>query len=371
MKLLARYLLKELLVPLVVWVAFLFLLLFVMQFLRGTDVLLGSAVTLVDVGRLILYLAPHFLVMALPIAFLLAILLGLGRLSEDRELTALQALGISPTQLLAGPAVIGVLLGGLMLLLSFTGEPWGLTGVKELVSEVIKKNVAGDVKSGVFYEDLSDLTLYAERVSREGGQWTHVLLHDDREPSSPLLVLAQTGRVNTSVGDEAALRLVLDVGEVHRANRSTTDYSLLRFEQGEISVGLGTSLTRKNRFRSPKEEMTPGELLMAAEEAEKSGGDSRPFLMALHSRLGNAVAPLSFALLGTPLAIGRRQSGRAWGYLLTLSGYVLFYLLSRAFEHMGNQGKLPVVLAGQLTNLIFIALGIFAMWRVSRSGTVR
>ncbi len=100
---LARYLLKELLVPLVVWVAFLFLLLFVMQFLRGTEVLLGSAVTLGDIGRLILYLAPHFLVMALPIAFLLAILLGLGRLSEDRELTALQALGISPTQLLAGP----------------------------------------------------------------------------------------------------------------------------------------------------------------------------------------------------------------------------------------------------------------------------
>ena len=69
MKLLARYLLKELVVPLVVWVAFLFLLLFVMQFLRGTEVLLGSAVTLGDIGRLILYLAPHFLVMALPLGF--------------------------------------------------------------------------------------------------------------------------------------------------------------------------------------------------------------------------------------------------------------------------------------------------------------
>jgi lipopolysaccharide export system permease protein len=367
---LARYLLKELLVPLVVWVAFLFLLLFVMQFLRGTEVLLGSAITLVDIGRLILYLAPHFLVMALPIAFLLAILLGLGRLSEDRELTALQALGISPTQLLAGPVVIGAVLGGLMVLLSFTGEPWGLTGVRELVNEVIKKNVAGDVKSGVFYEDLSDLTLYAERVSQEGGNWTHVLLHDDREPSSPLLVLAQRGRVSAS-GSGEALSLVLQDGEVHRANRSTTDYSLLRFEEGEISVGLGGSLNRKNRFRSPKEEMTPGELLLAADEAEKSGGNPLPFLMSLHNRLGNALAPLSFALLGTPLAIGRRQAGRAWGYLLTLGGYVLFYLLHRTFEHMGAQGKLPVVVAGQLANVIFMALGLFAMWRVSRSGTVR
>jgi lipopolysaccharide export system permease protein len=369
-KLLARYLLKELVVPLVVWGAFRFLLLFVMQFLRGTEVLLGSAVTLGDIGLLILYLAPHFLVMALPIAFLLAILLGLGRLSEDRELVALQALGISPTQLLAGPLAIGVLLSGLMLLLTFTGEPWGMSAVRDLVADVIKKNVAGDVKSGVFYEDLSDLTLYAERVEGRGERWTHVLLHDDREPSSPLLVLSQTGRLTTSGGEEG-LRLSLKDGEVHRANRATTDYSLLRFEQGEISVGLGGSANRKNRFRSPKEEMTPGELLQSAEEAEKSGGDPRPFLMSLHNRIGNALAPLAFALLATPLAIGRRQAGRAWGYLLTLSGYVLFYLLSRAFEQMGQQGKMPVLLAGQLTNAIFITLGVIAMWRVSRSGTVR
>jgi lipopolysaccharide export system permease protein len=368
-KLLARYLLKELLVPLVVWVAFLFLLLFVMQFLRGTDVLLGSAIRADDIGRLILYLGPHFLVMALPIAFLLAILLGMGRMSEDRELMALQALGVGPLQLLAAPVVVSVGLSGLMVLLACTAEPWGLSSVRDLVNEVIKKNVAGDVKSGVFYEDLSDLTLYAERVDPEGGQWTHVLLHDDRDPNNPMLVLANRGQVSTQ-GRGEAMRLELEAGEVHRASSASTDYSVIRFERGEIAVGL-SGMGRKNKFRSPKEEMTPGELLQAADDAERNGGDPRPFLMSLHSRLGNAVAPLAFALMGTPLAIGRRQSGRAWGYLLTLGGYVLFYLLSRAFEHMGVQGKMPIVLAGQLPNVVFMAVGAFFMWRLSRSGTVR
>ena len=77
------------------------------------------------------------------------------------------------------------------------------------------------------------------------------------------------------------------------------------------------------------------------------------------------------ALLGTPLAIGRRQGGRAWGYLLTLGGYVLFYLLMRLFEQLAQQGQLPVALAGQLTNLLFCAAGLVAMYRVNRSGTVR
>lgn len=365
----SRYLLLELLVPLGVWVAFMFLLLFVMQFLRGTDVLLGSSVTLTDLGRLVAYLTPHFLMMALPIAFLLAILLGLGRLGEDRELTALQALGIGPTRLLAAPMGIAVALSVLMLLITSTAQPWGLTGVKELVSEVIRKNVVGDVKSGTFYEDLSDLTLYAEKVS-EDGRWTNVLLHDDREASSPLLVLAHHGQVGTSSGGEV-LRFSLEDGEVHRSGRATENYSVTHFDQAEISVGVGASMGKRGRFTSAKEELTPAELLEAASEAESKGGDARGFRMALHSRLGGALAPIAFALLGTPLAIGRRQAGRAWGYLLTLGGYVLYYLLSRAFEQLGQQGKLPAPVAGQLANLVFMAVGAVALYRVSRSGTVR
>ncbi|WNG38339.1 YjgP/YjgQ family permease [Archangium violaceum] len=370
MKLLSRYLLKELIIPLVVWVVFLFILLFVMQFLRGTDVILGSAVTLEDLGQLMFYLAPHFLMMALPIAFLLAILLGLGRLSEDREITALQALGIGPVQLLAGPMAIGAVLAALMLLLTSTAEPWGLTSVKEFVAEIIKKNVVGDVKSGVFYEDLSNLTLYAETVDDEEHRWTNVLLHDDREPSSALLMLARNGRVNTNTSGQV-LTLELGDGEAHRADPSAASYAVVTFQQGDIAVGVEGSMGRRNRFRSPKEELTPSELLQAADEARRTGGDPRPFLMSLHNRLGHALAPLSFALLGTPLAIGRRQGGRAWGYLLTLGGYVLFYLLMRFFEQMGQQGKMPVLLAGQLANILFCVAGLVAMYRVSRSGTVR
>jgi len=368
--LLSRYLLKELVIPLFVWVAFLFLLLFVMQFLRGTDVLLGSAATLVDMGRIIVFLSPHFLVMALPIAFLMAILLGLGRLAEDRELTALQALGIGPGKLLAGPLFIGAVLSALMLLLTSTAEPWGLTRVKEFVAEIIKKNVVGDVKPGVFYEDLSNLTLYAERVEGTDRRWTHVLLNDDRDPSAPLLMLARSGRVNTNTSGQV-LTLVLQDGEAHQSNPGSAAYSVVTFQEAEIAVGVEGSLGRRNRFRSPKEELTPRELLQAADEAEGNGEDPRPFRMALHLRLGNALAPLSFALLGTPLAIGRRQGGRAWGYLLTLGGYILFYVLTRLFSQMGQQGRMPMLLAGQLANLLFCAVGLMAMYRVNRSGTVR
>lgn len=169
MRVLLRYVLSELVVPLLVWLAFLFLLLFVMQFLRATEVFLGSAVTAGDLGRLLLYLGPHFVVMALPVAFLLAILLGMGRLGEDSEIVAMNSLGVGPLQILAIPVTLGVALGAVMLLMTSTFEPRGMSAVKGLLNEIIKKNVAGDVKPGVFYEDLSRFTVYVQDVDEHAG----------------------------------------------------------------------------------------------------------------------------------------------------------------------------------------------------------
>jgi len=367
-KILSRYLLLELLIPLLAWLSFLFLMLFVMQFLKGSEVLLGAAVTPRDLGRLTVYLAPHFLVMALPIAFLLALLLGLGRLSDDRELAAMAALGVSPWQWLTVPMVSGLVLGGLTWLLVSTAEPWGLTLVKSVANEVIKKNVVADVKAGLFYEDLTQLTLYAEQVEGKDGRWRNVLIHDDRDPDSPLLVLAHEAHVHSDKARES-LTLMLSSGDVHRANRSNTDYTVISFERGSVALGVAEPLWQKNRFpRSPSDEQTPGELLEAAQAAEQAGEDGRPFRMGYHRRWAQALAPLAFALLGTPLALGRSRGGRAQGLVLTLVGYVGYYVLSRACEKLGVEGRLPFWLAGQLPNLLFLTLGAAAMARLSRVG---
>lgn len=369
MKILVRYMLKEVLTTFAIWLVFLFLLLFVMQFLRGTEVLLGSSVTLVDFAKVTACLAPHFLVMAIPIALLLAILLGFGRLTEDRELVALNALGVSPAQVLVVPFAAAVLLAGAMLTLSFTLEPWGLSAVRIVVSDIIKKNVIGEVKPGVFYEDISELSLYAERIDPLTGKWGNVLLHDDTDPRSPLLMLAREAEVQASTSGEA-LRLGLTDGSVHAAARETDSYSFVSFERGELAVGVAEAVTKKNRFRSTREELTPLELLEMAGEVRARGESDAPVLMALHWRIGQALSPLAFALIAVPLSMSR-QGGRARGYLLTILAYVAYYLIARSMENLGTADRAPLLLAGQLSNLIFAAVGLALLWRVSRTGIAR
>ena len=85
MSTLPRYFLLEVLRPLLAWLGLLWVVLMVMAFLRGIEVLLGSTITALDLARFAIWLTPHFFVQAAPIAFLLALLLGMGRLADDGE----------------------------------------------------------------------------------------------------------------------------------------------------------------------------------------------------------------------------------------------------------------------------------------------
>lgn len=362
--LLARYVLAEVLVPLSNWVVFFFFLFLAMSFLRGTDLLLGSAVGAMDLLRFIVFLTPHFLLQSMPVAFLLAILLGLGRLSEDGELTAMRALGVGPWKLLAWPMSLAVVLGLASLAMSWTLEPWGMRAVSRSASELIKRNVMGDVRPEVFYNDLPNFVLYTERVLPQG-VWQNVLIHDSRDPAAPQLLLARQGHLEPeNARDE--VRLMLTGGNLHRLNPEVGDYAVADFDRATLLLSV-EAVMGKNTFKRPHEELTPGELL----EAAATDANPLPYLVTFHMRVGRALMPLAFALLATALALGGRGSRRGRGILFSIVGYVLYYVLMQVGSGLGAKGHLPPLLAGQLANLAFFGLGGWAMVRAVREGTNR
>lgn len=363
---LRRYVIREVALPFLAWTALLCVLLFVMSFLRGAEVLLGSAVTFGDFARVVLYLLPSFLTMALPIAFLLAILLGLGRLVEDGELRAMQSVGVSPSLVLAGPVAMGVLLSGVLALLISSIQPWGTVMVRVTANDVIRRNLMKDLKPGVFHDEVSGITLYTGERD-PNGNWRNVLLYDSRDPERPLLVTAPRGAVRSTEWEDGVL-FELDDGQVHRSDTTGGEYSVVSFGHATLRAGIGDSFSQKNQFVRAREDRTPGELLDLARAAAERGEDPRPWNVTLHWRLGQMLMPLSFAFLGVPLAIARRRGGRGWGVFFTLGGYVGFYVIARLAVQLADAGTLAPWFAGQLPNFLFISLGLAVMARVVRRG---
>jgi lipopolysaccharide export system permease protein len=279
----------------------------------------------------------------------------------------MQALGVSPAAVLAGPLALGLVLSGVLALLVSSVQPWGMAMVRVTANDIIRRNLMHDLKPGVFHDEVNGMTLYlGERDPR--GRWRDVLLFDARDPAHPLLVTAPRGEVQ-STGWEDGVLFELDDGEVHRAVAGAADYSLVSFAHATIRAGIGESLAQKNQFQRAREDRTPGELLEAAREARARGQDGRPFEVTFHWRLGQMFMPLAFAFLGVPLALLRRRGGRGWGVLFTLGGYIGFYVVARLAVQLADKGTLPPLVAGQAPNVVFIALGLAVLARVVRRGS--
>ncbi len=365
---LQRYVVREVVLPFAAWTGLLCVLLFVMAFLKGTEVLLGSAITGWDFARFTLFLLPGFLVQALPISFLLAILLGVGRLVEDGELRAMQALGVAPSVVLRGPVSVSVLVSAGLAFLMSTAQPWGQTMVRLTANEIIRKNLIGDLKPGTFHEEVQGLTLYAGQVDAQG-QWKQVLVHDERDPERPLLVLARKGGVRSTEWEDG-VNFELDDGVMHRSTVGTDEYAVISYQHLTLRAGVAEAYRQKNQVHTAREEQTPAELIDAADDARAAGLDPRPFEVTLHWRLGQMAMPLAFAFLGAPLAIARRRGGRGWGVLFTLVGYLGYYVLARLAVQLADAGSLSPVLAGQLPNLVFVTVGLLVLRGIVRRGAL-
>ncbi len=195
--------------------------------------------------------------------------------------------------------------------------------------------------------------------------WSNVLIHDDRDPANPLLMLAQQARVNPAGAGES-LKLVLVDGTVHLANLASQSYSVVAFERGELAVGVGESIWRKNRFRSAKEELTPHELLVEAKAAEARGEDARPLYMAFHWRWGQALSPIAFALIGIALALGR--SGGRGGRSSSRSSPTSATTSSRGCSRTSaSRGRCRSSSPGSSRTSGFAGVGLLLLWRVTRS----
>jgi lipopolysaccharide export system permease protein len=350
-----RYLAREILLPFAAGVVFLTQILIATSILAQAGVLFGSGVSFLDVARVSLDLVPHYLGYVLPVSFLLGAVVGAGRLADDREIVAMGAAGLSPVRLVPVPVLLGIAAAGAALVLALAVEPRALHDARLRVNDIIRRNITNDVKGGVFYEELPGLTLYAESVHE--GRWSRVLISAHEDPQTPLLALAQSGRLEPAAA-ESELRLVLRDGEVHREQLGPEEYFLAQYRRATVTLGVAETLQEQNRIGGALFELTVSQIADRARAAAAAGDAEgrRRWETFLHRRIAAPLSLLAFSLVAVPVAATRR-GGRAFGYAATLLSVVAYYALMRFGEGLSQKGSLPPWLGPQLGNIAFALLG--------------
>lgn len=360
-----RYLLREILLPLLVAVVAVAMVVFLFQARRLASAALGLGLRLDDVAVIFVSALPPFLVLAIPIAYLLAVLVGLGRLAQDRELIALRAAGASPWRLARVPIGLGIAVTLVCLPIAMYGEPYGLRMLHRRLVDVGLRNLTRAIQPGVFNEDFVGSAVYAAKRN-DDGSLEDVVVFDERNRDRPMLVVSSRGKFTI---DAQSIEFSLEDGEMHLGLVGVADrYDRLSFERVVMGVDVSDDLFRKARFVSMLGQMTMQQMHDAAYEAKLSTPLGRRILKQYWRRYAFPSMALVFGLIGAAIALSGGPRTRARNAVLGVLAVLGYYLLTRIADIVVIRYDGLSFVGAWLPNVIAIAVGA---WGVHRSGRPR
>src|SRR6201998_1085886 len=148
-----------------------------------------------EILELFLCLFPGVFTFTLPMAVLIGVLLGLGRMSADSEIIALTALGIGRRRILLPVGVLAVAGAIATLFMTLWLGPVAVHRYRTLESDLVASQISFAVQPRVFDERFPKLVLYVNDVSASGTQWHGVFLAEAGGENGSQLTLAENAIV--------------------------------------------------------------------------------------------------------------------------------------------------------------------------------
>jgi lipopolysaccharide export system permease protein len=356
--------------------SFLFILVNALRDLLGY--ILAGQIALATVAKLLLLLIPATMPFVLAPGVLTGVLLTLGRLSSDSEITAMRTAGLSLPRI-ARPifflAVLGVVAS---FYANFEAMPYGRVQYEQELANALHTKALSLIVPKTFVRDFPNTILYA-------GDKQGDLLHDiwvwklDKDRRVGIFVHAQSGQV--SYDDEKnAIEARLVQAQIEWRNATKPeDFSKAAEGSAEIfpiAFPLDKVFNRDHGFRRKLPWMTLDELLderarliaqhVAPAEARDHARDIMKVQLTLSDKTNTALAVLSFALLGVPLGIkvSRRETSANLGVAVLL--VLCYYFFTVMIGWLDRHPEYHPDLLLWLPNLVFIGFGIWLFRRMDR-----
>lgn len=360
-----RYLFLQVLGPFVAGLALFTFILLIARIMKLVEMVVNRGVPAGDVLLLFSYILPAFLEVTVPMALLLAILMAIGRLSADSELTAMRASGLSLYQISVPIAAFAALIFALSLVLSLHLRPWGNSRLKTGIFELARTRATAGLNEKVFNDDFEGLVIYVEEIEPSGTGLNHVLISDRRSPGEENTVIASRGSL---VADEEqqTLHLRLMDGVTFTNEAGGREFHKTDFVQYDVSLDLGEALGElKTRKRDPSE--IPLEELEGAIRTQRLAGENAlPERIERTRRWAIPFSALIFPLLAIPLGLQPVRAVRSRGLAVSLVIILVYYMLLTAGDTLAANEILPPEIALWLPDLILALVGIALFVRASR-----
>lgn len=208
---------------------------FLLQFLTRTlDRFVGKGLEVTVIIELIVLQIAWMVVLAAPMGVLIACLMAFGKMTNDLEITAMRAGGISLWRLMYPVLIAGAILTVLVERFGNVVLPEANHQAKVLMIDISRKKPSFGLQESVFSNLIYGYSILARKTSETTSDIGGVTIYDYTRPQSETVITAETGKFEYS-SDYRYLIMTLYNGEMHEVDKNTRkEYRRVEFEKHKI-----------------------------------------------------------------------------------------------------------------------------------------
>jgi LPS export ABC transporter permease LptF/LPS export ABC transporter permease LptG len=357
-----RYLIREIALPLFLGLTVLTFILQIQPIQAQAEQFVARGLEWSLVANVLITLLPQALCVTIPMAVLLGILVGCGRLAADREFVAMQACGVSVTRL-ARPVLLVATLGTAATAYeTIVALPDANQTYRELIFVTVASRVESAVRPRVFFQEFPNRVIYVREMPPEGG-WRDVFLADTSRSGETSVYFAREGRIRL----DRAKRLVqieLIDGTSHTTHAAhPDDHETSAFRSSYITIDPAT-VFKEPPSRGTREKTFP-ELRKEIAELTAQNRPAYDARFMIQQKLSLPAACPILALIGLALATSNRKDGRLGSFAVGMVVIFIYYVLLFGARSGAIGGRINPDWAPWTPNLVLgVGAVLLTVWRV-------
>lgn len=379
-RLIDLYILKRVSWPLIASIAIAMSGLLMERLIRLLDLFANRGGPLTLIMKMLGYLVPHYLAVAIPAAFFVGILYASLRLSTDSELDALRATGMSLGRILVPIASMACVLTIICAILLGFLQPYTRYAYRALVYLITETSWNSAIERGAFFNGFGGKTILIGDIAAGGHQLTQVFIKDsdskpDDDADDSTVPGADNAAGSTAPGAAPAAR-----NETHTIitaprgdlTNDPTDFSVvLKMTNGyRVEISDDGSTSRAIKFEEsdlPLEAVSPTPFrqrgdresemtfleLLKSYRTHNVNYDRRELLAEINYRIVRSLSVFFLPFLALPLGLSSRRSPRNIRLLAGIMFLITYYQVLEFGSNLVQHGKLSSFVALWLPFLLF------------------
>ncbi|MEA3403436.1 MAG: LptF/LptG family permease [Armatimonadota bacterium] len=356
MRLLDRYLLRQVALPFAVGLLLFVLILLAEVAYHISSTIVGGRVAPSLIIRYLLLRTPRAVVWSLPFGALLGVSMCITTLSHYGEVTAIRAAGVAFQRICAGLVVVGLIASGAGIALNQYVVPDTMEAAQRTLSEMMMTQpVVREAHNQYFRDEQGRIFFVRDMLPARNLLRQVVIWQRDARGRIRSITTADSAELQ---GTQWTLR---DVATVRLNDRAEVVGPIQHSE--ERTIKLTRALQQYYAERRSAAELAPHELRELIAVREQTGSDTQQLQVYLHFKYSIPVACVVFAMIAAPLGHRYARHGTYVGVVVAILVVFLYNGVRSWTLAFGLAGALPPAVAGWMPDAIFGLVGAVLLLR--------